>query len=36
MSHLLINGESTDRLPVSDRGLQYGDGLFETVKVQGA
>ena len=29
----LINGQNTDLLPVSDRGLQYGDGLFETIRV---
>ena len=29
----LINGKQTDLLPVSDRGLQYGDGLFETISV---
>jgi 4-amino-4-deoxychorismate lyase len=31
---LLVNGERRDTLPVSDRGLQYGDGLFETVEVK--
>jgi 4-amino-4-deoxychorismate lyase len=30
----LIDGEETDRLPVADRGLQYGDGLFETVAIR--
>jgi len=30
---MLINGETTALLPVSDRGLQYGDGLFETLAV---
>ncbi|NOZ54953.1 MAG: aminodeoxychorismate lyase [Gammaproteobacteria bacterium] len=29
----LINGYFGDNLPVTDRGLQYGDGLFETIKV---
>jgi 4-amino-4-deoxychorismate lyase len=33
MSTILINGDMTDRLPASDRGLQYGDGLFETLAV---
>jgi 4-amino-4-deoxychorismate lyase len=28
---ILINGETTDRINVLDRGLQYGDGLFETI-----
>lgn len=29
----LVNGEISDSLPVTDRGLQYGDGVFETVAV---
>lgn len=28
---ILINGQSETQLPVTDRGLQYGDGLFETI-----
>lgn len=28
---ILINGQPENRIPVSDRGLQYGDGLFETL-----
>ena len=32
-SRYLINGKAGDSLPVSDRGLQYGDGLFETLAV---
>jgi 4-amino-4-deoxychorismate lyase len=28
---VLINGLSDDRIAISDRGLQYGDGLFETM-----
>jgi len=28
---LLINGQSGDSVAVLDRGLQYGDGLFETI-----
>lgn len=31
----LINGSPGDRLSIQDRGLQYGDGLFETVAVCG-
>ena len=30
----LINGRASDTVPVSDRGFQYGDGLFETIAVQ--
>ncbi len=30
---ILINGQSTDRISVYDRGFQYGDGLFETLAV---
>ncbi|HWW73430.1 MAG TPA: hypothetical protein VN089_26075, partial [Duganella sp.] len=26
-----INGQAAHLLPVADRGLQYGDGLFETI-----
>ena len=28
---ILINGVAEDRINISDRGLQYGDGLFETI-----
>ncbi len=28
---ILINGKADNRINVSDRGLQYGDGLFETI-----
>ena len=31
---VLINGLASDTVPVSDRGFQYGDGLFETIAVQ--
>jgi len=31
----LINGSAADCLTVADRGLQYGDGLFETLAVRG-
>ncbi len=27
----LVNGQSTDYLSITDRGLAYGDGVFETV-----
>jgi len=30
----LVNGESTDHVALDDRGLQYGDGCFETIAVQ--
>ncbi len=30
----LLNGESTHCIDISDRGFQYGDGLFETIEVQ--
>ena len=30
----LINGVETDCVSVADRGLQYGDGLFETIAVR--
>jgi len=32
---VLVNGRKGGRLDPSDRGLQYGDGLFETIAVQG-
>lgn len=31
---ILINGESKEHIEVSDRGFQYGDGLFETIEVK--
>ena len=30
---MLINGEDKGEIAVTDRGFQYGDGLFETIKV---
>jgi 4-amino-4-deoxychorismate lyase len=30
-SDVLLNGEPADTLSVADRGLHYGDGLFETI-----
>lgn len=32
----LLNGRPADGIAVTDRGLAYGDGLFETIKVVGA
>ena len=29
----LINGQQAERVSISDRGFQYGDGCFETVRV---
>jgi len=31
--HTLINGRTENRITVKDRGLAYGDGLFETFRV---
>ena len=28
---ILVNGKAEDRINITDRGLQYGDGLFETI-----
>lgn len=33
MASFLINGRYEDTLPVTDRSLHYGDGLFETIAV---
>jgi len=33
LSAILINGQPTEQLSVLDRGFQYGDGLFETLRV---
>ncbi len=33
-THTLINGIDAGHVPVDDRGLHYGDGLFETLKLQ--
>lgn len=30
---ILVNGEETDSIPVTDRGLQFGDGVFETIRI---
>ena len=34
MTNILINGEAKATIDVLDRGLQYGDGLFETMAVR--
>ena len=36
MSAHLVNGQSDNRLSISDRGLNYGDGLFETIQIRDA
>lgn len=33
MSPSLINGLPADQISVADRGLSYGDGLFETIQI---
>ena len=33
---ILINGKQQSQLDFSDRGLQYGDGLFETIAIKQA
>lgn len=35
MLDCLVDGEISDQIYVADRGLQYGDGLFETMAVLG-
>ncbi len=32
---ILVDGKPGDRVPASDRGLLYGDGLFETIRFVG-
>ncbi|WP_296806196.1 aminodeoxychorismate lyase [Thiocapsa sp.] len=32
--HVLVDGHEHDRIPVGDRGLHYGDGLFETILIR--
>lgn len=36
MLYCLINGHPESRLTILDRGLAYGDGLFETMRLVGA
>ncbi|WP_455234033.1 aminodeoxychorismate lyase [Thiogranum longum] len=31
-----VNGEQESRLSAADRGIQYGDGLFETIRIRRA
>jgi 4-amino-4-deoxychorismate lyase len=35
MRFALVDGAPADALPLDDRGLHYGDGLFETLSVHG-
>ncbi len=30
---ILVNGKFVDQIPVKDRGLAYGDGVFETIRI---
>jgi 4-amino-4-deoxychorismate lyase len=32
---ILVDGEPTDRISCLDRGMLYGDGIFETIAVEG-
>lgn len=34
MQRILLNGEPIEHIHILDRGLQYGDGLFETLRVE--
>jgi len=34
IKRILLNGEPAEHIHILDRGLQYGDGLFETMRVQ--
>lgn len=36
MDTILVNGRVSEMIPVMDRGLTYGDGLFETIAWRGA
>ena len=33
MTKVLVNGQSSDQINIKDRGLNYGDGVFETIAV---
>jgi len=32
---ILVDGQPQDTVPATDRGLLYGDGLFETIRFTG-
>jgi len=34
MTMIWINGRQTDQIAVTDRGLQYGDGVWETIQIK--
>ena len=34
MHDCLVNGEISETIGVTDRGLNYGDGLFETIRIR--
>ncbi|NUR21516.1 aminodeoxychorismate lyase [Frateuria sp.] len=36
MPRVLVDGQASDRVAALDRGLGYGDGLFETIRFAGA
>jgi 4-amino-4-deoxychorismate lyase len=36
IARVLVDGRADERISVLDRGLGYGDGLFETIRFQGA
>lgn len=36
MMQSLVNGRSSDSISVEDRGIQYGDGCFETIAIRQA
>jgi len=36
IARVLVDGQQEDRISVLDRGLGYGDGLFETIRFLGA
>jgi len=34
MTHWFCNGQAIDSLPIDDRAIHYGDGLFETIAIR--